>query len=456
MNDEFEQQWLSDLPADWIEKRADFLCGPYRVAVDPDTFGDNLVAHYSIPQVQETGGPLIEPASDIDSSKLQINAPTLLVSKLNPRKKTICIAEPHSEYPTLASGEFVAIHSEEIDRRYAYYLWCSEKVTDRLSAIVQSVTRSHQRVNPADILKLPWKWPPLDMQQQIAWFLDEKTARIDDLIAKKRELLDRLVEKRQALITQAVTKDLNHETPMNLSDIGARSGDRRAAEGAGGMIEIPDKIREAYRELPPGWKLEKLKFFADIRNSNVDKTISEDEELVRLCNYTDVYYNDRITPDLHFMEGSATEAEIERFQLKRDQVIITKDSEGWDDIGIPALVTENMPEVLCGYHLSVFEPGPELDGGFLAWLCRAEPLNDQFKLAANGVTRFGLGQYPMRNAFIALPPPDTQRRIARILDEKTARIDRLIEMIEESVVRLEEYRSAQVTAAVTGQLTELS
>ena len=215
------------------------------------------------------------------------------------------------------------------------------------------------------------------------------------------------------------------------------------------MIEVPEKVREAYRELPSGWKLEKLKFFADVRNSNVDKTISEDEEPVRLCNYTDVYYNDRITPDLHFMAGSATEAEIERFQLRRDQVIITKDSEAWDDIGIPALVTEDMPEVLCGYHLSVFEPGPELDGGFIAWLCRAEPLNDQFKLAANGVTRFGLGQYPMKNAFIALPPLDTQRRIARFLDEKTTRIDGLIEKKRTLLDRLAEKRQTLITRAVT-------
>ena len=71
----------------------------------------------------------------------------------------------------------------------------ARKSTDRLSAIVQSATRSHQRVNPADILKLPWKWPPLGTQRRIARFLDEKTARIDGLIEKKRELLERLAEK---------------------------------------------------------------------------------------------------------------------------------------------------------------------------------------------------------------------------------------------------------------------
>ena len=139
MTDNFEQQWLSDLPADWTRNAQTFLQLPSGT-VDPEVYGDDLVAHYSIPQVQKTGGPLIEPASNIDSTKLLVDVPTLLVSKLNPRKKTICIAEPHPEYPTLASGEFVAINSDQMDRRYAYYLWYSEKVTDRLSAIVQSVT----------------------------------------------------------------------------------------------------------------------------------------------------------------------------------------------------------------------------------------------------------------------------------------------------------------------------
>jgi len=215
------------------------------------------------------------------------------------------------------------------------------------------------------------------------------------------------------------------------------------------VTTAPETIERAYGHMPEGWRLEKLKFFAEIRNSNVDKVTADGEEEVRLCNYTDVYYNDRITPDMEFMQGSATSAEIEKFQLKRGQVLLTKDSEGWDDIGIPALVTEDMPDVLCGYHLSILASGPELDGGFLAWLCRADPLNDQFKLGANGVTRYGLGQYPLKNAFIALPPIETQQRIARFLDEKTARIDALIEKKQALLERLAEKRQALITRAVT-------
>lgn len=237
------------------------------------------------------------------------------------------------------------------------------------------------------------------------------------------------------------------------------------------MTTVPEAVQRAYGTLPIGWRLEKLKFFADVRNSNVDKTIAEDEEPVQLCNYTDVYYNDRITPDLEFMPGSATQAEIEKFRLKSGQVIITKDSEGWEDIGIPALVAEDMPDVVCAYHLSVFEPGAELDGGFLAWLCRSEPLNDQFKMGANGVTRFGLGQYPMKNAFIAIPPLETQRKIAWFLDEKTAWIQALIKKMTGDALGakalrdlanssdkslcglLLEYRTSLITAAVTGKLS---
>ncbi len=216
------------------------------------------------------------------------------------------------------------------------------------------------------------------------------------------------------------------------------------------MTTVPNAVRTSYGRVPEGWRLEKLKFFVDIRNSSVDKTIAEDEEAVRLCNYVDVYYNDQITPDLKFMEGSATKEEIERFQLKHGQVIITKDSESWDDIGIPALVTEDMPDVLCGYHLSVLEPNDiDIDGAFLAWACRAEPLNDQFKLSANGVTRFGLGQYPMKNAFVAFPPLKTQRSISKFLDEKTVRIDALIERKRALREKLAEGRQALITRAVT-------
>ena len=90
--------------------------------------------------------------------------------------------------------------------------------------------------------------------------------------------------------------------------------------------------------LPDGWQVKPLRAVADSMVSNVDKLVSDDEIPVRLCNYTDVYYNEFIGPDLELMRATASAQEIERFGLSVGDVVVTKDSESWEDIGVPALV----------------------------------------------------------------------------------------------------------------------
>lgn len=198
------------------------------------------------------------------------------------------------------------------------------------------------------------------------------------------------------------------------------------------------------------WKERKLKFLAKVRTSNVDKHIADSEIPVSLCNYTDVYYNEHITSDLPFMQGTATENEIQRFGLKKGQVLLTKDSESWDDIAIPACVAETMPNVVCGYHLAIVDPcDSELNGRFLGWLAQSPALNDQFKLAAKGVTRFGLSQYALKNAVVKIPPLPYQQKIANFLDRKTAEIDTLIAKKRRLLDLLAEKRTALITRAVT-------
>jgi hypothetical protein len=69
---------------------------------------------------------------------------------------------------------------------------------------------------------------------------------------------------------------------------------------------------------------------------------------VRLCNYTDIYNNEFITDDMTLMEATATPSEIRRFTLYPGDVVITKDSESWDDIAVPACISERLNNVICG------------------------------------------------------------------------------------------------------------
>ncbi len=100
-----------------------------------------------------------------------------------------------------------------------------------------------------------------------------------------------------------------------------------------------------------GWPMRKLSDIAEIRISNVDKKIHAGEKPVKLCNYMNVYSNEYVTNALDFMEGSATLAEIARFGLDEGDVVITKDSETPDDIGIAAVIAEKIDRLVVTISL---------------------------------------------------------------------------------------------------------
>jgi type I restriction enzyme S subunit len=202
-------------------------------------------------------------------------------------------------------------------------------------------------------------------------------------------------------------------------------------------------------EIPTHWEVKRLKTLASVQLSNVDKKSVEGQEPVRLCNYTDVYYNDRITPDLEFMTATATPEQIRRFSLLAGDVLITKDSESWTDIAVPALVVADLPDVLCGYHLALVRPEGCAVGTFLSRAFSAIGPRDQFQVAANGITRFGLGGDAIRTGLFAMPPEPEQRAIAAFLDRETARIDALVAKKERLIELLQEKRTALITGAVT-------
>ena len=135
------------------------------------------------------------------------------------------------------------------------------------------------------------------------------------------------------------------------------------------------------------WELRRLRTLAELRTSNVDKNSSDDEHPVRLCNYTDVYYSSEIIDASEFMTATATPNEIHRFRLRGGDVLITKDSETRDDIAVPAHVTRDFDDVLCGYHLAILRPGDDLHGKYLYYALLSRRVRDQFSLGANGITR---------------------------------------------------------------------
>ncbi|MCY3937417.1 MAG: restriction endonuclease subunit S [Chloroflexi bacterium] len=202
-------------------------------------------------------------------------------------------------------------------------------------------------------------------------------------------------------------------------------------------------------QIPAHWDVKRLKSFASVQLSNVDKKSKDGQDTIRLCNYVDVYYNERIDADLDFMTATATLDQVRRFSLRTGDVLITKDSETWTDIAVPAVVTENLSGVLCGYHLAHIRPTPECNGEFLSRALAATGPRDQYHVAANGITRFGLTGNAIRDSTLPFPPLPEQRAIADYLDRETARIDALAAKKERLIELLREKRAALISHAVT-------
>jgi type I restriction enzyme S subunit len=181
----------------------------------------------------------------------------------------------------------------------------------------------------------------------------------------------------------------------------------------------------ASESFPPDWREVPLGSVADVRFSSVDKLTYPSEEPVRLCNYIDVYKNDYITRDLDFMQASATQPEIDRFGLEVGDVLITKDSETPDDIGIPAVVDYSAPDLVCGYHLGFIRPKKdEVDPTFLAKQLGHHRIARYFGRQANGLTRYGLPIGVVTGTPLWLPRDTKEQvsvgRLLRLIDEAIA------------------------------------
>lgn len=320
--------------------------------------------------------------------------------------------------------------NKDIDPEYYKYYLQKHYYERIFFPFAEGVSVDHRwTLKKEDFLNFSLIKPPIKEQKQIANYLSKQTAKIDATIEKNKELIELLEEKRIALINQVVAKGLNPNVSMKDSGI------------------------KWIGEIPKHWDVEKIKNISQVRPSNVDKKTKANEPQILLCNYTDVYNNEFITMDLDFMKATATHDQIRKLSLDVGDVIITKDSESADDIAVPAIVTEKLENVVCGYHLAVIRPNSTIiNPKFLFRSFESDRINKQFELGSNGVTRFGLGSYPINNAYICKPPLNEQAEIVQYLDIETSKIAKATDKILKHTELLEEYKTSLIHHVVTGKI----
>ena len=328
--------------------------------------------------------------------------------------------------------------SAEFDPRFVYWSLNALNFWSWIESI--AIRSTIQNVSAERYAEYPVPAPPLGTQRKIARFLDDKTAQIDGLIGKKRELLDRLSEKRQALITSVVTKGLGADVPSKPSDISAQSRCRPGAEGTGGMTEVA---------LPQDWSSKRLKHIATYNDEVLAESTDEEKE-IDYVEISGVSLSDGIEEIERTSFGRAPSRA--RRKVRSGDILISTVRTYLRAI---ARVDEASPDLVASTGFCVVRPNEEVDSGFLGWVAKSEAFVAEVVARSVGVSYPAINASDLVTICVPLAPLGTQRRIAGFLDERTAEIDGLIERIRDSVARLEEYRSAQITAAVIGELTEL-
>ena len=270
-------------------------------------------------------------------------------------------------------------------------LWLNSYVAQGVIKRIATRAVSQANINPTEFKKLcPVPLPTLPEQKAIADLL----STWDEAIEKTEQLIQAKEKRFYALLSKLISDNGQLTTGKN------------------------------------DWKKVKLEAVCNVITSNVNKKTFNNEILVRLCNYMDVYKNFYITSELDFMEASATTSEIKKFQLKKNDVLLTKDSETSDDIANSACVVEDMDNVLCGYHLSILRPKACVKGPYLNYALHTPRIRYEFSRQANGVTRFGLTMQAYNKIEIPLPSLEKQKQIAETLSTAQQEINLLKQLSE--------------------------
>lgn len=313
---------------------------------------------------------------------------------------------------------------EELGRRYLFYATMSHPFR-KVGESTMYGAGGQKRVSDDFIRNLRWPIPPLDEQRAIATYLDRETERIDTLIEKKERLIDLLEEKRTALISRVVTKGLDAD------------------------VEMQDSGVEWLGEIPAHWEAVKLKFLTEDIIDAEHKTAPFYSDggylVVRTSNIRE---GELRMEDVKFIDEDGFREWTQRGTPEPGDILLTREAPA----GEACIVPEGVDLCLGQRVVLLRVKESVLDSSFCVYALYSGVTDEFISMLSQGSTVDHFNISDIANLPILLPPLEEQHRIAEQLRQETRKIDILADKIEEGIARLKEYRTALISAAVTGQI----
>lgn len=431
-------EWLGGIPAHWAAKRARHLVTRIEQGWSPQC--ENRQAGDDEWGVLKAGcvnrGVFVEsehkalPGTIDPSPELEVHEGDLLMSRASGSHDLVgsVALVPRCRPRLLLCDKLFRLHvgTDGGHRQFLAYAMNSPGARWQIEVALSGGSGLASNIAQGDVKGLILPEPPREEQRAIAGFLDRETARIDALVAKKERLIELLQEERAALITRAVTKGLDPEVPIKDSEV--------AWLGA----------------IPAHWVVKRLWYLTPSARRIMYGIVLPGPNVP---NGIPIVKGGDVSPDhLRLDRLNRTTAEIEaayvRSRLRAgDLVFAIRGS-----IGEVAIVPDELEGANLTQDAARISYTAETHGPWLLHALRSAPVFAQLEAGALGATIRGINIRDLKRASIAVPPLAEQRAIAEFLVRETARIDALIAKIREAIERLQELRTALISAAVTGKI----
>ncbi|MHB8708000.1 MAG: restriction endonuclease subunit S [Desulfuromonadales bacterium] len=409
---ESEVEWLGEVPEQWAWKRLKFAVTLVNEKIESVDTG---LTYFGLENIESWTGRKVETESKPDGIANLFKKGDVLFGKLRPYLAKVYHAKSEEG---LCTAEALVLREKDFLPRYLFYYLLSRDFIN----IVDSSTYGSKmpRASWDFIGNLPALLPTPDEQAAIASFLDRETARIDVLIAKKQRLIELLQEKRTALISQAVTKGRDPGVPMKDSGV------------------------EWLGEVPAHWEVKRLKFLVSAVKTGGTPSEENLEGGDQLWFTPGDFSGELILEDSKrkIKLEAILEREVKQFPPKCVLVV-----------GIGATLGKvGYCQVQCSANqqINVIVPKRNMSGQFLTYSLSS--MTEIMRLISNSTTLGIMNQDKTKQLIVAVPPPAEQNLLVEHLNRGTQRIDSICVKINEAVDRLAEYRSALISAAVTGKI----
>ncbi len=304
--------------------------------------------------------------------------------------------------------------------QYYWYLCIAIEPEMRKNAIGMGIPH----VNGDELKNISFGIPPIYEQRKISSFLDDETTKIDNLIEKQQQLIELLKEKRQAVISHAVTKGLNPDVPMK------------------------DSGNDLLGKMPVHWKLTPMRFLSD--NITVGIVVTPAK-----------YYIDngiRCFRSLNISENKIKDAEwvyiseasnnlLSKSKVYTDDILVVRSGQP----GTAAVVDHEFDSCNC-IDLIIIRSSERFNSNYICMQINSVFIKKQVGMASDGAIQQHFNVEVAKALVVVEPPKHEQSEIFKFLSEKNKYFERLIERSELQITLLRERRTALISAAVTGKI----